>query len=483
MNESFQKEKDEMFIWQIIGPLSLLCAFILAAKGPLPYDLYCASLIGLFFSARWHFRGCFYALALLVCLGIFKHWTGELHHFWRLGLEGSIASSLFITALAFENSAMKMESLYSQLNAKEAALAHSEEDLTKLREDTASQQVVSSQKLDTLQKDLEETVAEKESFEVLNDVLRKVTARHLDEKKFLEEHSIQDKRHLAQSLEEIETLQKEISHFKTSDAEVEKTELLNELNQIRVEKEQSHLINEKLVRLHAKESVRAKDAMDQLHAVIEEKRGLQQQLRQAIQDAESSMNAFKEAMEEKQKHQAAIDQMGRLQQEKLFLQERIRAAEVELSLLKKTPEEMDAIRKERDGLAAQFAKAQEKIYFLSKLEPVYKQLRAQFDEKNQILHETRAALFNVDTELQTLKIEKEQKHLQFNPIPEDVASELMTLDGELSSLQKENEELQGLVSHLMTQMPKGDKNSLADTLQEALSSLKRKKKGSVSSRK
>lgn len=484
MSENFQKEKDEMLIWQIIGPLSLLCAFILAAKGPLPYDLYCASLIGLFFSARWHFRGCFYALALLLCLGIFKHWTGDLHHFWRLGLEGSIASSLFITALAFENSATKMESLYSQLSAKEAALAHTEEDLTKLREDSSQQQVIASQKLDALQKDLEETVAEKESFGVLNDVLRKVTARHVDEKKFLEEHSIQDKRHLAQSHAEIESLQKEIAHFKTSDHEVEKTELLNELNQIRVEKEQSHLINEKLVRLHAKESVRAKDAMDQLHGVIEEKRGLQQQLRQAIQDAETSMQAFKEAVAEKQKHQVAIDQMGRLQQEKLFLQERIRAAEVELSLLKKTPEEMEAIKKERDSLAAQFAKAQEKIYFLSKLEPIYKQLRAQFDEKNQVLHETRAALFNVDTELQTLKIEREQKHLQFNPIPEDVSNELVVLDEEISSLQKENEELQGLVSHLMEQMPKGEgKNSLTETLQDALSSLKRKKKGSVSSRK
>ncbi|NCV70087.1 MAG: hypothetical protein EBW55_05130, partial [Betaproteobacteria bacterium] len=79
---------------------------------------------------------------------------------------------------------------------------------------------------------------------------------------------------------------------------------------------------------------------------------------------------------------------------------------MELSLLKKTPAELELLRKERDQLAAQFAKAQEKIHFLSKLEPLHKQLRAQFDEKNQILHQTKAALFNVDTELQTLKIER-----------------------------------------------------------------------------
>jgi hypothetical protein len=477
MNESFLKERDEMLVWQIIGPLSLLCAFILSAKGPLPYDLYLASLVGLFFSARWHFRGCFYALAILICLGIFKHWTGDLHHFWRLGLEGSIAASLFITALAFESSSEKLETLHSQLNAKQAALGNVEEDLVKTREEAAQQQLLSAQKIDGLQKDLEESVAEKGSFEVLNDVLRKVTARHVDEKKFLEEHLIQDKRDLAQSQSEIETLKKEVSDFKKSQPEVEKRELMNELNETRIEKEQSHLINEKLVRLHAKESLRAKEALDQLQAMIEEKKVLQNDLRQAIQEADVSVDALKKITEEREKHAQALDQMGRLHQEKLFLKERIRAAEMELSLLKKTPEEMEAIRQERDALADQLMKAQEKMNFLSKLEPLHRQLKAQFEEKNKVLHETRAALFTVDTELQTLKMEREQKNLQFNPLPEGLSQELVALDREMSHLQAENEELQKLVSHLMVKMPgDGKKNSLTDTLNEALSSIKRKKR-------
>ena len=473
--ECFRLEKDEMLKWQIIGPLSLLCAFVLAAKSPLPYDLYCASLLGIFLSARWHFRGCFYGLAVLVAVGVFKHWMGDLHHFWRLGLEGSIACSFFITALAFENSSLKLEALYSQLAAKTAALAHSEEDLVKTREDAAHRQMLAAEKLDNLQKDIEEIQAEKGSFEILNDVLRKTTAKHQDEKVLIEESSMQDKKRLAQSHFEIEKLQREVSDLKNTEHELEKSELLNELNNARVEKEQSHLINEKLVRLHAKESMKAQVALDQLHAVVEEKRSLQLQLKTAIQEAESSMHACKKAAEEEEKHKAALEQMGRLHQEKLFLQERLRSAEVELSLLKKTPEESASLRKERDQLASQLASAQEKIHFLSKLEPLHKQLKAQFDEKNQILHETRAALFQVDTELQTLKIEREQRDLQHNPIAEPLCNEFIELDKELVALQKENEELQSLVSHLVNQMP-GKGNSLEETLNEALASVKRKKR-------
>lgn len=475
--ESFEMEKNEMLKWQIIGPLSLLCAFVLAAKHPLPYDLYAASLLGLFFSARWHFRGCFYALVLLISVGIVKHWMGNLHHFWHLGLEGAVACSFFITALAFENSSLKLESLYAQLAAKAAALANSEADLEKTVEDATKRQMIAAEKIDVLQKDLEETQQEKGSFEVLNDVLRKVTSHHQEEKNQLKETSTENQRRLAQAYAQMEDLKKEVSNFKNTDHELEKEQLLGELNSARVEKEQSHLINEKLVRLHAKESMRAQGAMDQLQNVLEEKRNLQQQLRQAIQETATSMLAFKQAEEDQEKNQKDVDSLGRLQQEKLFLQDRLRSYEVELSLLKKTPEELNALRKERDLLASQFARAQEKIQFLSKLEPLYKQLKAQFDEKNQILHETRASLFYVDTELQTLKMEREQMNLQHNPASAPLYKEFIQLDEELASLQKENEELQSLVTHLVGQMPQGSgKDSMEKTLSEALSSIKRKKK-------
>lgn len=473
----FQTEKDETLKWQIIGPLSLLCAFVLAAKNPVPYDLYCIGLVGVFLSARWYFRGCFYALAFLISIGIFKHWIGELHHFWRLGLEGSIASSFFITALAFENSSLKLEALYSQLTAKREALAHSEEEIARTRGEAAQRQMAAAEKLDALQKDLEESQAEIGSFEVLNDVLRKVAARQREEKQALEEFSMQDKRRLAQSYSEIESLEKEVSQFKNTHYEIEKRELLNELNASRIEKEQSHLINEKLVRLHAKESMKAHEAMEQLHAVIEEKKRVQQQLKEVISKAEASMDALKKSAEEQEVHRSDLEQIDRLNGEKLVLEEKLHSAEIELSVLKKTSGELESLRKEREQSALQFAKAQEKIHFLSNLEPLHKQLRAQFDQKNQILHETRSALFKIDTELQTLKIEKDQRNLQWNPIPEPLCSELAQLDEDLIALQQENEELQSLVSHLTSQIPqKEGKNSLAKTLDEAFSSVKRKKK-------
>ena len=80
------------------------------------------------------------------------------------------------------------------------------------------------------------------------------------------------------------------------------------------------------------------------------------------------------------------------------------------------------------------------------MEPLFKQLKKQFDEKNQILHETRSNLFVTDTELQRLKIEKEA--LELNPLPKEVERELETLSEHVLALEEENQELQELISVL-----------------------------------
>ena len=189
------------------------------------------------------------------------------------------------------------------------------------------------------------------------------------------------------------------------------------------------------------------------------------------------MLALKSAEKDQEKYQHALSQLERIQQEKLFLTERLSAAELELSLLKKSSSDSSFLEKERDRLASQLNKAEEKIGFLSKLEPLHRQLRLQFEEKNKVLQETRAALFHVDTELQTLKIEREQ---QAHILPEKITQEFVQLDEQVISLEKENQQLQALVSHFITQLPQGQKKtSLTKTLDEALFAAKQRRRGEV----
>lgn len=117
-------------------------------------------------------------------------------------------------------------------------------------------------------------------------------------------------------------------------------------------------------------------------------------------------------------------------------------------------EKVQALQEANSELpAADLAHLQEKVKALTAVETLYKQLRAQFAEKNETLHETRAVLFRTDTQLQTLQLEKEQRELHFDPVPKEVQRELSLLEKERAALEEENRTLQELITHLMESSP------------------------------
>ena len=171
----FQKESS---IW---GPISLLCTLAIGAKTAIPFDLLFLSLAGLYLCARFQMRGCCYALALLGITAAFKHAFLVSDHLWQLGIEGSLGLAFFISALAFEQGALFLESLNQQMETRSASLANLEEDLVKVQETTQAQQIAFQEKISTLQKELEELQSDHSSILILNEVLRKTTARHSQE--------------------------------------------------------------------------------------------------------------------------------------------------------------------------------------------------------------------------------------------------------------------------------------------------------------
>ncbi len=406
----------ETLIW---GPIFLLGTLALGAKTP--FDLVLLALVGLYLSARYKVRGCCYSLVLLALSAIVKHAFFTTDHLWQLGLESSLGCAFFITALAFEQGEMFLESLQSQMETRKAALENLEEEIAKARETAQEQQIAFQEKAATLQKELEELQAEHSSILILNEVLRKSTARTSQENEALIAKSIDRQRQFDLLKSEFEECEKDLIRVSNTDAIVQQNrELIKELNTARYEKEQTHLINETLARLYVRENLKAKE-------IDQEASSLSEQL-----------TVFHKA---RQTEKATIEaQLQAIQTEGNLLKERLSAALEEIALFHSRPAQPDP------QIAEQLKFAQEKMVHLSQIEPLFKQLKKQFDEKNQILHQTRADLFKSDTELQKLKMEKSA--FELNTIPKDVERELQSLGEQLQLLEEENHHLQELISIL-----------------------------------
>jgi chromosome segregation ATPase len=368
-------------------------------------------------------RGCCYALALLAIAASVKHaWQVE-DHLFQLGVEGSLACAYFITALAFEQGSSFIESLRSQVETRKAALENLEEELAKTQESSLSQQIIYQEKIASLQKELEELQTEHSSILILNEVLRKTTARHVQEHETVQSANVDLHRQIELLKSKLRECEEEINRLSTTEAVViQNKELMQELNAARYEKEQTHLINETLARLHIRETLKAKEAeqeadslAEQLVAAHREVKRVGEPLLEARREISTLKTQFEKAEQSANQAREAVLKMNEIQMERNFLRERLQAAQEELVL------------------------TQQK-------DPVHKQLKKQFDEKNQVLHQVRAELFKTDTELQKLRIEKAALELQ--PLPKEVERELEALTSQITSLEEENRELQELITVL-----------------------------------
>ncbi len=402
----------EPLIW---GPIFLLFTLALAAPFAIAYDILLLAASGFFLSSRMQMRGCCYALAFLGIISVIRHAFLVQDHLWALGIEGSLCIAFFITALAFEEKASLIHSLEAQIETRKSAIENLEDELSKAKEAQQDQQILFQEKVALLQKELEEVQTEHSSILILNEVLRKTTARHIRETEEAREKLRQANIEEEQFRKEIDECKAELFILKTSDAWAKNQELMKELNQARYDQEQTHLMNETLTRLHAREIFKAKDA-------------------------ESESASLKEML------QAAHQETQRIQAECNFLKERLDAAMLELES-QKPKIDLQIVEKLKF--------AEEKMLHLSQIEPLFKQLKKQFEEKNQTLHQTRSDLFKADTELQKLKMEKAV--LDMAPLPKEVVEELDSLTAQVEVLEEENRELQEIVSSLSQIPPSGKK--------------------------
>lgn len=430
-------------LWQIAGPLFVLCTFALS---PDHLSIFLIGVLGLFLCCRWQMTGFFSSLILLLLASLGEHYYFQKGHLWLLGIQGSYAIAFFITALNAEGHTHFVKNLFSQMEMRDASILNLEEEFSKSRETMSEALMRSQEKAESLQKLVEETSQEHSSLLVLNDVLRKTTARKLEENDLLHTEFAALQNLLVSLQNEKDALQKELLFFKNSEKLVlENQKLIDEINCARLEKEQTHGINETLAKLHAKENAKALEA-NAIAASLEEKvRSLEEELSVKAKAAfayeaslneqkalwESTLSSLKTQIEEKEQNFLAKQEDWQKERES-FAQE-AKAPIVDLT---------------QYVAKAEAAILEERIKNLSKVEPLYRQLKAQFAEKNDLLHQTRSELFLADTERQVLKMELERLELSKNLIAPEIISEFSEMEEKIEALVQENEELQSLVTCL-----------------------------------
>lgn len=453
MQRTAQFLQKEPTIW---GPIFLLCTMALAVKTAIPFDLLITAAVGFFLSARLQVRGCCYSLILLGLIGIAKHAFLVTDHLWQLGIEGSLGCAFFITALAFEQGASWIESLQSQMQTRKAALENLEEEFVKLQQSGQELQISFQEKVATLQKEQDDLQGEHSSILILNEVLRKTTARHSQERESFASALYDLRRQIELLREEYEASENELRRLKDDAVLVrQNASLMKELNQARYDKEQTHLINETLARLHTRENLRAKEANQEAAHLQEMLTAAHREVRRVAQPLEEELDAarkrvqtlqleFDKSAQEANRAREQLLKLNEIQTERNFLRERLQSALEEIALLQKQP--LREVEKIDPQLQEKLKFAEEKMVHLSQIEPLFLQLKKQFEDKNQVLHKARSDLFKVDTEMERLKMEKAA--LELNPIPKELILELEYMSKEVLSLEDENRELHELISVL-----------------------------------
>ncbi len=185
----------------------------------------------------------------------------------------------------------------------------------------------------------------------------------------------------------------------------------------------------------------------------------------------------KRALEDERRLAGEAEELGRIRLEAAHFKE---AAHLEAG---RSFKEIEDLKMDRSEIQERLAAAEKKVHELSTAQALYRQLKAQFEEKSQLLHETRSLLFKAETELQTRALEKEEQN---SFLPEELRVELDRCDQEMAELQEENRHLQDLVTqltvkekpvsfaHHRTPLPAGQP-SLEETLREALIPKRKKK--------
>lgn len=216
------------------------------------------------------------------------------------------------------------------------------------------------------------------------------------------------------------------------------------------EKLQENQSTELLVETLKKDVSIKEQSIDSLRAEMEGRDRIFATLQAELMDLRDQMETLSDVDKLKKMNQELLDELNsiRVENYELKLKKEVQTAPIAVETAKESvPETIDLVdEEEKRALLKEY---EEKISEMKDAECSLKQLKKQFKEKSDILHETRTELFYTKNQLLTTEREKEIEKLEPCSLEWEFAEELQQ---ENEQLEKENQELTELVSILMDEI-------------------------------
>lgn len=418
-------------LWVFLPTLLLLMNIGIGFSRPSLFTPYLPYLAITTAAASFRFKGLgligsYLLLALFILL--FLPHISSVERFWQIGIFLSHALTLYVVVLIAEEIEGCIQLLEQELRKEKHVAVHMEEkllhalksmdekekefaeEIQKLKEEAAQRKVERAadvKRLHLIQSEIELLTAQKENFIEKARLARESSLNYLKECEALKEKEVRWthlESEIAKLRQENNCVQQSLGSAQEKNAQL--------LQQLETEKEEFHTTTCVL-----------KQHLEEAHHLKNSNRALSQEIEKGEEKMRELSEQLKLEMEQQQRvqlwHKEQIDQM----QEGIL---RIQACHPTTESPIPTGQLQQAV---------------------ARAEGLYHQFRAQFDEKNQMLSDTRKELFNLEGNSVCREMEAEAAQLEEG---NQIAATIEALGFEAAQLEEEVTHLEELISHILS---------------------------------
>lgn len=439
------------FFWLFLSFALLSLTVAVAFIKPSPFGLFLAFFLpaASLVCVKYRTYGLLLAYSILTLFVLLNLAMPQQERLWQMSIIFIAALDLFIVLLTAE----EVEEIFVKWQGKNQS---AQQELEKMQV-KFSEQIKNGEQL---QKEFDEAIEK-----LKEEARQRVIDREKDEKRFA----------LVQS--EIEMLHEQKENlvneaFEARALAFESTRLAEELKkEIESEKNEKaqleKLLSEKNIQANNSENIAVYE--QRIEVLQQEIEDLSISLQNGSKDNASLRQAFASLMQEadvlKENEDSLVREINELS-EKLKMESSARAcSENEIARLEKVVSEISA---SREVSAKWIVELQEKILWLQHLsrkntsekfnelskallqtEGLYKQLRAQFEEKSTCLYEARKELFLTKERLSVIEIENQEEAMSQQDKMQYLEKSLKEADADIQDLEGEIIALEGLISHVL----------------------------------
>lgn len=479
--------ENKLQFWSVLGPCIVILTLLISLIKYSPESFYLplAVVVGIPSCWMWKQRGMFGSIVLLVSLLALSYpGIDPQESLWHLGVCLAVALSFVVGTLSSEEVSALVQRLQAESGSRlehllrlDEKLKHANEQLQLVKEEADVRVHAARSEQDQLRLELE--TLRKSSFSLdkdyqqLSDEKQQLLQKHLELQSRLNDlqredpketphHFESDTNHHEQELERV---------HRVLDG---KSQELAQLNQILEDKEQ--VFKSEKEELQAELALKERELTEALQKNLQpqeslESRKTEEFLRKQIEDRDYKLYMQVRRQAESQKQllvqqsllqeykKAANQQKGN--EKELFQKQEMRSklnhVRTENYQLKLDNESLlAAVARVSKRVTEDAKRSKKEVHFdeeekkaLLHTQSLYKQLKVQFDQKSQILHQTRAELFKKESELLALLRANEISSLDCNENEALLEKELVRLQQDQDSCLAENAELVELMSKVL----------------------------------